>query len=161
QLLLPEPGGEGYVFRHALVAEAVYAELLPGERVRLHTALARALQAGIEPGGPPAGRAARPAYHRAAARGPPRGPGASRAAAGPAAAAAEQACACAEAQLQRERVLGLSDRVPGAETSAGMDRVSLLSRCAEAAYAAGDAARAAQLVRQALPLADAARQPQR
>src|SRR5262249_56895253 len=51
QLLLPEPGGEGYVFRHALVAEAVYAELLPGERVRLHTTLANAIEAGIEPRG--------------------------------------------------------------------------------------------------------------
>jgi predicted ATPase len=35
---LLQPGGEGYVFRHALLAEAVYSELLPGERVRLHTA---------------------------------------------------------------------------------------------------------------------------
>jgi hypothetical protein len=51
QLLLPDPGGGGsYVFRHALVAEAVYAELLAGERVRLHTALAGALEAGLEAG---------------------------------------------------------------------------------------------------------------
>jgi predicted ATPase len=49
QLLVPEPGGAGYVFRHALVAEAVYDELLPGERVSLHTALARALEAGRRP----------------------------------------------------------------------------------------------------------------
>jgi len=42
-----------------------------------------------------------------------------------------------------------------------MDRVALLVRCAEAAYAAGDIARAAELVRQALPLVDAAHQPQR
>ena len=46
QLLLPEPGGDGYVFRHALLAEAVYGELLPGERARLHAALASALEAG-------------------------------------------------------------------------------------------------------------------
>src|SRR5262249_61943143 len=49
QLLLPEPGGEGYVFRHALVAGAGYAELLPGERVRLPTALAAAVPAGTQP----------------------------------------------------------------------------------------------------------------
>src|SRR5262249_11931002 len=42
-----------------------------------------------------------------------------------------------------------------------MDRVRVLSRCAEAAYAAGDAARAAELVRQALPLVAEACQPQR
>jgi tetratricopeptide (TPR) repeat protein len=51
-------------------------------------------------------------------------------------------------------------RGPAAER-AGMDRSLLLSRCAEAAYAAGDTARAAQLVRQAMPLVDEARQPQR
>jgi predicted ATPase len=51
QLLRPDPaGGDGYLFRHALVAEAVYSELLPGERVRLHTALADALEAGLEAG---------------------------------------------------------------------------------------------------------------
>jgi tetratricopeptide (TPR) repeat protein len=157
QLLLPEPGGEGYVFRHALVAEAVYSELLPGERVRLHTALAGALEAGIESGGPPASRAARLAYHWSAAGDQPR----ALAASVEAAAAAEQVYAFAEAQLQLERVLGLWDRVPGAEARAGMDRASLLSRCAEAAYAAGGAARAAELVRQALALAGQARQPQR
>jgi DNA-binding CsgD family transcriptional regulator/tetratricopeptide (TPR) repeat protein len=157
QLLLPEPGGEGYVFRHALVAEAVYAELLPGERVRLHTALAGALEAGIESGGPPASRAARLAYHWSAAGDQPR----ALAASVQAAAAAEQACAFAEAQLQLERVLGLWDQVPDAEARAGMEWIRLLSRCAEAAYAAGDAARAAELVRQALALAGQARQPQR
>jgi predicted ATPase len=33
-----------YRFRHALLAEAVYDDLLPGERTRLHAAYARALQ---------------------------------------------------------------------------------------------------------------------
>jgi hypothetical protein len=37
----------------------------------------------------------------------------------------------------------------------------MLTRCAEAAYAAGDTARAAQLLREALPLVDEACQPQR
>jgi DNA-binding CsgD family transcriptional regulator len=157
QLLLPEPRGEGYVFRHALAAEAVYSELLPGERARLHTALAGALEAGIEPGGPPAGRAARLAYHWSAAGDLPRALAASAAAA----AAAEQVYAFAEAQLQLERVLGLWDRVPGAAARAGMGRVNLLSRCGEAAYAAGDAGRAAELARQAVALVDAARQPLR
>jgi DNA-binding CsgD family transcriptional regulator len=157
QLLLPEPGGEGYVFRHALVAEAVYGELLHGERLRLHTALASALEAGLEGGGTPVTRAARLAHHWAAAGDHPRALVASIAAA----AAAEQVYAFAEAQLQLERVLVLWDRVPDAAERAGMDRVSLLSRCAEAAYAAGDPARAAQLVRQAIALVDQAQQPQR
>jgi DNA-binding CsgD family transcriptional regulator/tetratricopeptide (TPR) repeat protein len=157
QLLLPEPGGAGYLFCHALVAEAVYGELLPDERVRLHTALAGALEAGVEARGPPASRAARLAYHWAAAGDHPRALSASV----QAAAAAEQVYAFAEAQLQLERVLALWDQVPDAEERTGMDRPLLLSRCAEAAYAAGDNGRAAELVRQALPLVDQASQPQR
>ena len=38
QLLVPD-GTEGYVFRHALLREAVYADLLPGERTRLHASM--------------------------------------------------------------------------------------------------------------------------
>ena len=157
QLLLPEPGGEGYVFRHALVAEAVYAELLPGERVRLHAALASALEAGLEGGDAPASRAARLARHWSEAGDQPRALSASV----EAAAAAEQVYAFAEARLQLERALGLWERVPDAEERAGMDRVGLLSRCGEAAYAAGDLVRAAELVRRAVGLVDAARRPQR
>jgi DNA-binding CsgD family transcriptional regulator len=158
QVLVPDPaGGEGYGFRHALLAEAVYSELLPSERVRLHTALAAALEAGLEGGDAPASRAARLAYHWAAAGDQPRALSASV----HAASTAEQVYAFAEAQLQMERALGLWDRVADAEQRAGSDRVALLSRCAEAAYAAGDPARAAQLVRQALALVDQAHQPQR
>uniref|UniRef100_UPI001F5F36F3 ATP-binding protein n=1 Tax=Actinomadura roseirufa TaxID=2094049 RepID=UPI001F5F36F3 len=43
QLLVPS--GAGYTFRHALLREAVYADLLPGERTRLHAAFARLLAA--------------------------------------------------------------------------------------------------------------------
>jgi DNA-binding CsgD family transcriptional regulator/tetratricopeptide (TPR) repeat protein len=157
QLLLPEPGGDGYLFRHALLAEAVYSELLAGERVRLHTALASALEAGVEAGEAPASRAARLAYHWAAAGDPPRALSASV----QAAAAAEQVYAFAEAQLQLERALALWDQVPDAQARAGIDQVALLARCGEAANAAGDPARAAELVRQALALVDPARQPQR
>jgi DNA-binding CsgD family transcriptional regulator len=157
QLLLPEPGGGGYLFRHALLAEAVYGELLAGERVRLHTALAGALEAGVEGGSPPASRAARLAHHWAAANDQPRALAGSIVAA----AAAEQVHAFAEAQLQLERVLALWNQVPDAEARAGMDRVSLLARCAEAAYGASDLARAAELVRQAIALVDEAHQPQR
>jgi DNA-binding CsgD family transcriptional regulator/tetratricopeptide (TPR) repeat protein len=158
QLLLPDPaGGAGYLFRHALLAEAVYSELLAGERVRLHTALAGALEAGLEAGEAPASRAARLAYHWWAAGDQPRALTASI----QAASAAEGVYAFAEAQLQLERALALWDRVADAAGRAGMDRVGLLSRCGEAAYGAGDLAGAAELVRQALGLVDAARQPLR
>ena len=157
QVLLPEPGGNGYVFRHALVAEAVYGELLPGERVRLHTELAGALEAGLETGDAPATRAARIAHHWSAAGDQPRALSASV----EAAAAAEQVYAFAEAQLQLERVLALWERVPDAEQRAEADLVAVLSRCAEVAYTAGDNTAAVQLLRRALPLADEACQPQR
>ena len=43
--MLVAVGTDGYTFRHALLAEAVYDDLLPGERVRLHAAYAKALAA--------------------------------------------------------------------------------------------------------------------
>lgn len=44
-VLVPS-GTDGYRFRHALLAEAVYEDLLPGERRRLHTHLAQSLATG-------------------------------------------------------------------------------------------------------------------
>ena len=44
-VLVPS-GDDYYRFRHALLAEAVYDDLLPGERTRLHAAYAKALQEG-------------------------------------------------------------------------------------------------------------------
>jgi DNA-binding NarL/FixJ family response regulator len=157
QVLLPEPAGDGYAYRHALAAEIVYGEMLPGERIRLHTSLARVLEDGAGPAAPPAVRAARRAHHWAAAGDQPRAFAASI----DAAAAAEQVHAFAEAALQLDRVLTLWDQVPGAQERAGEDRVSVLSRCARAASWGGDIARAAQLVRQAAALTDQARQPRR
>lgn len=40
------PDGGAYAFRHALLAEAVYDDLLPGERTRLHRAYVRAISSG-------------------------------------------------------------------------------------------------------------------
>ena len=42
QLLVPG-GADGYVFRHALIREALYTDLLPGERTRLHARFAELL----------------------------------------------------------------------------------------------------------------------
>ena len=51
-ILEPRQAGNqpGYAFRHALLSEAVYDDLLPGERARLHTAYVTALQDGSIPG---------------------------------------------------------------------------------------------------------------
>ncbi|MCW2529992.1 MAG: transcriptional regulator, LuxR family [Pseudonocardiales bacterium] len=44
--VLDRSGADTFLFRHALLAEAVYDDLLPGERVRLHRAFANALADG-------------------------------------------------------------------------------------------------------------------
>jgi DNA-binding CsgD family transcriptional regulator len=44
------PSGASYSFRHALLGEAVYDDLLPGERVRLHAAYADALSRNVAQG---------------------------------------------------------------------------------------------------------------
>jgi predicted ATPase len=43
QLLVTQPAEDGYELRHALLREVVEADLLPGERVRLHGRYAKAL----------------------------------------------------------------------------------------------------------------------
>lgn len=44
------PSGTSYAFRHALLGEAVYDDLLPGERVRLHAAYVDALCSNVAQG---------------------------------------------------------------------------------------------------------------
>ncbi|MER8183831.1 AAA family ATPase [Kitasatospora sp. NPDC094015] len=44
-ILRPDPDGEGYCFRHALVREAVSDDLLPGERHRINRRFAAVLEA--------------------------------------------------------------------------------------------------------------------
>ena len=60
---------EGYAFRHALLAEVAYDELLPGERRRLHREFALALEAHPSASGASkAAYRAELAHHWAAAR---------------------------------------------------------------------------------------------
>jgi DNA-binding CsgD family transcriptional regulator len=48
--VLVAAGHDSYAFRHALLAETVYDDLLPGERVRLHARYVEALTSGSVPG---------------------------------------------------------------------------------------------------------------
>jgi DNA-binding CsgD family transcriptional regulator/tetratricopeptide (TPR) repeat protein len=48
--VLVQVGVDGYAFRHALLAEAVYDDLLPGERARIHAAYAQALSSRLVDG---------------------------------------------------------------------------------------------------------------
>jgi hypothetical protein len=45
KLLVTRAGDDGYEFRHALLREVAYADLLPGERARLHGEVAAAIAA--------------------------------------------------------------------------------------------------------------------
>jgi DNA-binding NarL/FixJ family response regulator len=63
--VLTQVGGEAYGFRHALLAEAVHDDLLPGERQRIHGAYLTALTTGSV-----RGTAAEIAAHALAARDP-------------------------------------------------------------------------------------------
>ena len=156
KVLVADAGDGRYGFRHALVKEAVYAELLPGERTRLHARFAAALAA--RGGGGDPGPAAELAWHWYAAHDLER----ALPAAVEAGLAADRAYAFAEAQRQFERALELWDRAaqhgPGGRR-AGMDKAGLLALAAEAAANAGAADRAVALVRGALAEVDPAADP--
>ncbi len=128
QVLIPDPtsGEERYAFRHALLQEAVYEDLLSGERTRLHSAFARALEALSMAD---TSRTAELAYHWYAAHDLPRALE-SAVAAGD---SAEQRYAFPEAVEQYERAAELWDQVADAESRAGRDRVDLLAALANVA----------------------------
>jgi DNA-binding CsgD family transcriptional regulator len=125
QVLIPDPtaGTERYAFRHALLQEAVYDDLLAGERTRLHSAFARTLEARSAGD---ASHAAELAYHWYAAHDLPR----ALESAVVAGKAAEARYAFPEAIALYERAIDLWDQVPDAEARAGLDRIDLLTMLA-------------------------------
>ena len=158
QLLVVPPGEDAYAFRHALVQEAVYGELLPGERTRLHAILARVLAERLESGGPGRpGSAAEVAVHWYRARDLPN----ALAWSARAAVEADGMHAHAEALGHHERVLELWDGVADARARAGIDHVEVLRRAAETAYVTGDDRRALALVDRALGEVNPAVEPVR
>jgi DNA-binding CsgD family transcriptional regulator/tetratricopeptide (TPR) repeat protein len=158
QLLVTRPGEDGYDVRHALLREVVDADLLPGERARLHTAYGRALTERPELAGvSSAVLAAELAVHWDAA-GESAQALSARIQAG---VAADRAHAFAEAQRHYERALELWEQVPESTQPAELDQVDLLARAAEAAALTGAVQRAVGLVEDALGRADPAVEPVR
>ena len=155
QVLVADAEDGTYGFRHALVKEAAYGELLPGERTRLHGRFAVALAERAANANAPA-LAAELAWHWYAAHDLER----ALPAAIEAGLAAEGTYAFAEAQAHFERALELWERVP-AGTERGMDKVELLWRAAEAAANTAASERAIALVRAALAEVDPRREPVR
>jgi DNA-binding CsgD family transcriptional regulator len=140
QLLVPH-GTEGYVFRHALLREAVYADLLPGERTRLHATMCSLLADEQRLTMP--GTAAELAQHCLASHDIP-GAFAASVRAGK---DAEQLGAPAEAHRHYDQALALWERVTDPEKTAGMARGKLGLLSATTAADSGDVDRAVHLLR--------------
>ncbi|OLT42745.1 hypothetical protein BJF85_22095 [Saccharomonospora sp. CUA-673] len=136
--------GSSYRFRHALLREAVYADLLPGERTRLHGAYA----AWLAGGAPRRGRDAELAHHSLHAKDFP----VALAAAVRAADEAERLGAPGSALRHLEQALDIVDAVPAEQRDpeAGHDEVTLLMRAAACAAASGEPERAITLARGAV-----------
>src|SRR3954454_9528425 len=129
-----------YAFRHALVGEAVYDDLLPGERSSLHSEIAEALE--LDPwllGELPAGSvAAELAMHHHPAHDLPRALSASV----EAGLAAERVFAYREAMRHLERAVEIWQRVPDARERAGMALCEVLRHTSVVANHAGEVNRA-------------------
>jgi DNA-binding CsgD family transcriptional regulator len=149
---------DGCRFRHALMREAVYDELLPGERQRLHETTAAALAAQPElAGGPEHVRWALLAYHWGAA-----GEQANAFAASvQAGLEAHKIGAPADASGHFERALELWPAVADAEALAGVDHAELFLRAAAASDDHGSPARAVGLAESAVALLGSATDPER
>jgi DNA-binding CsgD family transcriptional regulator len=143
--LLVADGDRGLSFRHALLREAIYADLLPGERTRLHGLLA-GLLADESRLAQVAGSAAELAYHALASHDIP----AAFAASVQAGAEAERLAAPAEAHRHYDLALSLWERVTDPEKLGGVEHGDLTLRSALAAADAGDISRAAQQLRRLL-----------
>ena len=141
QLLVPD-GEQGYAFRHALLREAIYGDLLPGERTRLHGRLAELLADERRLAEIP-GTAAELAHHSLASHDIP-GALAASVAAGQ---EADRLAAPAEAHRHYDQALSLWERVEEPEKLSGMDRGKLAFRSANSAAASGDIHRAVQQLR--------------
>lgn len=156
-LLLPQELTDSYVFRHALLREAVYMDLLPRERSRLHSAFGHVLTEHPELAaseGEPA--PAELAHHWYSAHNLE----AALTTSVQAGRAAKESYAHAESQRHYERALALWDEVPDAAERLGLSYVELVHLAAEASDLQGDYARATALARSALRLLDPDKQPE-
>ena len=139
--LLVTDGTEGYVFRHALLREAVYRDLLPGERTRLHATMSSLLSEEQRLEVP--GTAAELAQHCLASHDIP-GAFAASVRAGE---EAERLGAPAEAHRHYDQALALWERVAEPDKTAGLARGKLGLLSGTNAADSGDYERAVHLLR--------------
>jgi len=149
-------GADGYAFRHALIREALYDDLLPGERTRLHTRFAEAL--GADPRLALPGQAAtEQAHHWYHAH----DPACALTSAWHAAADARRVLASAEQLTLLARVLDLWDEVPDAAERIGASHLAVLEQAAEAAQDAEENEQGIAYAAAALHEVDARAEPER
>lgn len=146
QILVVDDDGRGYSFRHALTRDAVYGELLPGERSRLHASYAVAIQSEPALVPDPGTLSATLARHWYAAHDLPQALTASV----DAAEEATKRFAPSEALAHLERAIELWPRVDDAEARAGFDLAEAKRLAAAASLRAGDAERSLAIVDEAL-----------
>ncbi|HET7685983.1 MAG TPA: AAA family ATPase [Candidatus Limnocylindria bacterium] len=155
-ILTTDPQSGRYRFRHPLIAEAVYEDMLPGERIRLHAAYGEALEAQPRLGDPSPARAAaelanhwlRSGHERRAL---PYLVSAAR--------AARAGFAQAESYEALDRALAVVEVDPASMEAIDLDLTALTLLAAEAAQASGEFVRAAELWERCLELADPAADP--
>ncbi len=158
QILVVDPTGLGYRFRHALIQEAVEGRLLPGVRRRLHRRVAEVLEADVSLDSETSGHhAAQVANHWWAA-------GDWAKVICPCVEAADAAIAVwafPEALAQLDHALAALGRVLPSAVPPGVDRLTLLEKAADIAYLTTEHQRAGELAREAVaavdPVADPAR----
>jgi DNA-binding CsgD family transcriptional regulator/tetratricopeptide (TPR) repeat protein len=144
-VLVSEQATGSFHFRHALLAEAIYTTILPGEREELHARLAQELArcgaaspAELAPHWAAAGRSSQ-----------------ALAASVDAARQAEAIFGLAEAHAHLERALALWPAVPDAAELAGIDLAELCAWTGALAGLVGAATRAVELARRAIELVGA------
>jgi predicted ATPase len=152
-LLVADSGG--YAFRHALIREAMYGDLLPGERSRVHARLAEAIAADESLA---IGQATvQLAHHWYAAH----DLGHALASAWQAAAETSRVFAYAEQLSMLARVSELWDKVPDAAQRIGTSYDRLLEQAARVARLIGQERRARAFISAALREIDPAAEPGR
>lgn len=143
---------EVYTFRHALFREAVYGDLLPGERVRLHASYAHHLAQHLDE----RGAAAALAHHAFQSHDLPQALKASIAASRE----AERAGAPAESLRYLEKALNLWNAVPERDRPSDVDESVLLRRASWVAGTAGQPERAVAFARSATKAITAQQSPE-
>jgi DNA-binding CsgD family transcriptional regulator/tetratricopeptide (TPR) repeat protein len=158
-----------YEFRHALLQEAVYGELLPGQRARLHAAYASALASASQsyssarPSSQGEKQSAAPQFAAELAEHWYRARQPAEALAWSVQACDRAECVYAHAEAARhcERVLELWDQVPDAAGQVGADRADLHTRAARDWEYAGRDAEAMRHIEEALRQVDPEADPVR